>query len=312
MKPRKLFDLEICGRKIRLGERTLVMGVVNVTPDSFSDGGLYMDTEHAIERGIKLAHQGADWIDVGGESTRPGSKPVPLDEELRRVLLVIRGLKWKLPSLVISIDTTKAEVAEEAVRAGASVINDVSGLSFDPKVAEVARQFRTPLILMHMRGRPATMQRGPFARSIRQALEAGLKRSIHRALFSGVRRSQLIVDPGLGFGKTRRQNFEILGGLSWLAKFGLPILVGSSRKSFVAAVTAGEGIDASRGKKGASRRLGREAKPKNAASSQELQSGDAAAVTASILGGAHIVRVHDVAGLLPAVRFSDAVLAAIG
>lgn len=310
MKPRRQFELKIRDRKIRLGERTLVMGVVNVTPDSFSDGGHYLDPERAIHHGLELLRQGADWIDIGGESTRPGSKPVPLEEELRRVLMVIRELKRKLPSVVISIDTTKAEVAEEAVRAGASIINDVSGLRFDPRIAEVARRHRTPLILMHMRGRPETMQQEPFARSIWRSLDESFKRSIHRALSAGVRRSQLIVDPGLGFGKTRRQNFEILAQLERLAKFRLPILVGTSRKSFVQAVVTGEGIEPSRKIKRAGGPWRLTSGPKSGQIvSMLLQAGDAAAVAVSILGGAHIVRVHDVAGMLPAVRLADAVRA---
>jgi dihydropteroate synthase len=307
MKPRRQFELRIQGRKVLLGERTLIMGVVNVTPDSFSDGGLYFEPAPAIEQGLKLAREGADWIDVGGESTRPGSKPVAAEEELRRVLPVIRGLKRREPSLPISIDTTKAEVAEEAVRAGAAIINDVSGLRFDPGIAEIAAHYKTPLILMHMRGRPETMQRGPFVRFIWRSLRSGLSRSINTALRAGVRRSQLIIDPGLGFGKTRRQNFEILAGLSRLARVGLPVLVGTSRKSFLQAVVAGEGLDPSRARGTEPWRItvrGIPA-PEDLAA---LRIGDAAAAAVSVLGGAHIVRVHDVAAALPAVRIADALL----
>jgi dihydropteroate synthase len=286
MSRRPTFELELRGRKILLGERTLVMGVLNVTPDSFSDGGRYFDADRAIQHGLELARQGADWIDVGGESTRPGAKPVAAEEELRRVLPVIRGLHRKRPALPISIDTTKAEVAEAAVRAGASILNDVSGLRFDPGLAEVARRHRTALILMHLRGRPETMQQQPFARSIWRSLRHGLERSVERALAAGVRRSQLILDPGLGFGKSRRQNFEILAHLERLQSFRLPVLVGSSRKSFVRDVGASYGVP--------------------------LQVADTAAVTAAILAGAHIIRVHDVAALLPAVRIADAILAAVG
>lgn len=306
MKPRPTFGLRIQGRDVRLGERTLIMGVVNVTPDSFSDGGLYFKPERAVAHAVELARQGADWIDVGGESTRPGSKGVSAEEELRRVLPVIRGIRRRLPALPISIDTTKADVAEEAVRAGAGIINDVSGLRFDTRIAEVARRHRTPLILMHIRGRPETMQRRPFARSVWRSLDQGLARSIRHALAAGVRRSQLIIDPGLGFGKSRRQNFEILAHLERLSKFRLPILVGTSRKSFVQAVVAGEGVEPS---------PKREGRPWQLTSGREgrlepflpLQTGDAAAVVLSILGGAHIVRVHDVAAVLPAVRIADAV-----
>lgn len=308
MLSRSLLELAIKGHRTRVGERTLVMGVVNVTPDSFSDGGRFLDPDRAIEHALELARQGADWVDIGGESTRPGSKPVSAEEELSRVLPVVRGLHRRRPGLPISIDTTKAGVAEAAVLAGASVINDVSGLRFDPRLAEVARRHRTPLILMHLRGRPETMQQEPFARSIWRSLREGLAGSIRRALAAGVRRSQLIIDPGLGFGKSRRQNFEILAHLDRLQDFGLPIMVGTSRKSFVQAVSAGEGSEPSPAKRSpsdwplASDKRARHAVP--------LQFGDAAAVAASILAGAHIVRVHDVAAALPAVRIADAILAA--
>jgi dihydropteroate synthase len=307
MKPRRQFELRIDGRKVLLDERTVIMGVVNVTPDSFSDGGLYFEPARAIEHGLRLAREGADWIDVGGESTRPGSKPVAAEEQLRRVLPVIRGLRRRKPSLTISIDTTKADVAEEAVRAGAAIINDVSGLRFDARIAAVARQYKTPLILMHMRGRPETMQRRPFARSIWRSVREGLERSIARALAAGVPRSQLIVDPGLGFGKTRRQNFQLLAHLGRLARFGLPILVGASRKSFVQAVIAGEGLQP----RGAPRAVPWRIAAQRKASPEDLvalRSGDAAAVAVSILAGAHIVRVHDVASVLPAVRLADALI----
>ena len=282
------------------------MGIVNVTPDSFSDGGRYLDAERAIEHGLDLAKQGADWIDVGGESTRPGAKAVSAEEEIRRVLPVVRGLHRKRPSLVISIDTTKAEVAEAAARAGASVINDVSGLRFEPRIAEVARRFRTGLVLMHLRGNPQTMQQKPFARQVWRSIREGLAHSVERALAAGVKRSQLVIDPGLGFGKSRWQNFEILAQLDRLQEFRLPILVGTSRKSFVQAIASGEGLEA--------RRTPRSHWPLvtgvGAQHAAPLQTGDAAAVVASILSGAHIVRVHDVAAVLPAVRIADAILAA--
>ncbi|MGA2630070.1 MAG: dihydropteroate synthase [Terriglobia bacterium] len=313
MPSRPLLELAIKDRRTRVGERTLVMGVVNVTPDSFSDGGRFLDPGRAIEHALELARQGADWVDIGGESTRPGSKPVSAEEELSRVLPVVRELHRRRPGLPISIDTTKAEVAEAAVLAGASVINDVSGLRFDPHLAEVARRHRTPLILMHLRGRPETMQQEPFARSIWRSLREGLAGSIRRALAAGVRHSQLIIDPGLGFGKSRRQNFEILAHLDRLQDFGLPIMVGTSRKSFVQAVSAGEGLDPQRGR-GHAWPLTRGGRTRSAAeraqSSPLLALGDAAAVAASILAGAHIVRVHDVAAALPAVRLADAILAA--
>ena len=308
MTPRSIHTLRIAGRGVPLGERTLIMGVLNVTPDSFSDGGLYLDSKTAVEHGLEMARQGADWIDVGGESTRPGSQPVKPEEEIERVLPVIRGLHRRAPELPISIDTTKALVAQEAVRAGATIINDVSGLRFDVGLADVARRQRTPLVLMHMRGQPRTMQQQPFAKSIARSLGRGLAWSVQRALARGVARSQIVIDPGLGFGKTRRQNFEIMAALGRLRRFELPILVGSSRKSFVQAVAAGEPLDPREGK-GRSRGPWKlmSAGHSSAEPPLALQIGDAAALVALILGGAHVVRVHDVAAMIPAVRIADAI-----
>ena len=320
MSLRPRYTIRVADRKVELGRRTLVMGVLNVTPDSFSDGGLYFARASAIRRGLELARQGADWIDVGGESTRPGSRPISAEEELHRVLPVIRALARRLPDTPISIDSTKSDVAEAAVRAGASIINDVSGLRFDAEIARIAARYGTPLILMHLRGRPETMQRKPFARSVWRSVREGLAASIRRARALGVRRSQLIIDPGLGFGKSRHQSYELLAHLRRLHEFRLPLLVGTSRKSFVQAVAGGEGLDAPRSSKRArsltaqsgywkllpSKRLATGA----AAVPEALRIGDAAAVVASILASAHIVRVHDVASALPAVRIADALLEA--
>jgi dihydropteroate synthase len=323
---RSTFELEVGVRKVSLGKRTLIMGVLNVTPDSFSDGGLYLAPERAVQRGLQLVREGADWIDVGGESTRPRSHPVSTEEELRRVLPVIRGLRRKLGSIPIAIDSTKAEVAEEALGAGANIVNDVSGLRFDPRLAEVARRHRAPLILMHLRGRPETMQVKPFAQDIWRSLTHGFETSIRRAVAAGMRRSQIILDPGLGFGKSRRQNYEILASLEKLRRFRLPVLVGSSRKSFVQAIVAGEGLDPSRaGARGLARPRISRAMQRGVifrrhlelaggaslgllTDSAPLAIGDAAAVVAAILGGAHIVRAHDPAVILPAVRVADALL----
>lgn len=309
MKTRPHFEISVMGRKVRLGERTLIMGVLNSTPDSFSDGGLYLDPAAAIRRGVEMARQGADWIDVGGESTRPGARPVTAEEELARVLPVIRGLRRKLPLLPISIDTTKAAVAERALEAGAAILNDISGLRFEPRLADVARAGGCPLILMHIRGRPRDMQQRPFARSIWRSLEEGLASSIERAVTHGVRRRQLILDPGLGFGKTRAQNFEILARLDRLQRFRLPLLVGSSRKSFVRAIVGGEGLVPAAPAKGRGNR-GASLAGKNPPSG--LPFGDAAAVATAILNGAHIVRVHDVEQMAPAVRIADAVAQSAG
>jgi dihydropteroate synthase len=314
------FQIEAGGRTIMMGTRTLIMGVLNVTPDSFSDGGRYFDPLRAVEHGVELARQGADWIDVGGESTRPGSQPVSAEEELRRVMPVIRNLRRTLRGVPISIDTTKAQVANQALEAGANILNDISGLRFELRLAEVAGRHGAPLILMHTRGRPETMQRQPFARDIWRSLVNGLETSIRRALAAGVRRSQLILDPGLGFGKSRRQNYEILAGLERLQRFHLPLLIGASRKSFVQAIVSGEGLDVLpsprprarywplAGPRGNESERRRDQPEHNIAS---LLTGDAAVVVAAILGGAHIVRVHEPAAILPAVRVADALLAAL-
>jgi len=313
------FQLDVAGRKVVMGARTLIMGVLNVTPDSFSDGGRYFDPIRAVERGVELINQGADWIDVGGESTSPGSQPVSAEEELRRVLPVIHSLRRKLKSVPISIDTTKAEVAEQALDIGADILNDISGLRFDPRLAKIAHQRGSPLILMHTRGKPENMQRQPFTQDIWRSITRGLETSIRRGLAAGVRRSQIVLDPGLGFGKARRQNYEILGGLEKLRRFRLPFLIGASRKSFVRAIVAGEDLNAlpaprpggralsKAGKRGRESDRQHEPHPQN---STLLPTGDAAVVTAAILGGAHIVRVHDPAAILPAVRVADALLAA--
>jgi len=313
------FQIELGGHKVTLGARTLIMGVLNVTPDSFSDGGRYFDPVRAVQRGVELARQGADWIDVGGESARPGAQPVTVEQELQRVLPVIRGLRRTLRNVPISIDTTKAEVAEQALNAGANILNDISGLRFDLRLAEVARRYRAPLVLMHLRGRPETMQRKPFARDIWRSLAKGFETSIRRAFTAGVARSRLILDPGLGFGKSRRQNYEILAGLQRLQRFHLPLLIGASRKSFVQAIVAGERLDLSQAPRPGARcwpiaRTHHDESERRHDTRQQspvlLLTGDAAVVVAAILGGTHIVRVHDPGAILPAVRVADALLAA--
>lgn len=315
--PRPRFEILINNRRVRLGERTLIAGVLNVTPDSFSDGGRFSEPRKAIQHAIAMARAGADWIDVGGESTRPGARPVTPDEELRRVLPVIRGIYKRLPQIPISIDTTKAVVADAAIQAGASIINDVSGLRFDPAIGEVARQRRVPLVLMHMHGRPSTMQQRPFARFAMRSVMRGLAWSVQKALALGVRRSQLIVDPGLGFGKSRRQNYELIARLSCLRGIHLPVMVGASRKSFIQAVVRGEEID-SAAPRGVARRKRADYWAITKVSSRlkesdqaALDCGDAAAVAASIVAGAHIIRVHNVAAAVAAARVADAVLAAV-
>ena len=279
---RKKLKLRLPSRMLLLGERTLVMGILNVTPDSFSDGGLFFDPEAAVARALAIERAGADLIDLGGESTRPGSEGVPAEEELRRVLPVLDGLRGKI-KIPISIDTAKSQVAEAAAIAGAEILNDVTGLRADPRIAEVARRRKLPLILMHMRGRPRTMQKQPFARDVVRDVVAGLRRAVAAARRAGVPKSQIVLDPGIGFGKSWPQNFELLERLPELAKLGFPLLLGTSRKSFIGKILGG-------------------------ATKEERVSGTAATVAASILGGAHIVRVHDVAEMVEVARVADAVI----
>ncbi len=228
---RRKFKLRLLSRTLSLGERTLVMGVLNVTPDSFSDGGLFLATDAAVARGLEIERAGADILDIGAESTRPGSTGVSADEELRRILPVLEKLHGKI-KIPISIDTSKSEVAEAAAATGAEILNDVTGLRNDPRIAEVARRRKLPLILMHMRGEPHTMQKGPFAKDVVRDVLAGLRRAITLARRAGIPKSQIIIDPGIGFGKNYSQNFELLARLPEIARLGFPLLVGTSRKSF--------------------------------------------------------------------------------
>lgn len=285
MKPRKKFRLKLRSETLTLGERTIVMGVLNVTPDSFSDGGKYDEPEIAIERALVMEREGADLLDIGGESTRPGAEETSAAEELDRILPVLEGLRGRL-KIPVSIDTRRAEVAEITIRAGAEIINDVSGLKNDARLAEVAAKNGVPLILMHMRGEPRTMQRGPFARDVMKDVAQGLRESIAKARKAGVAKTQIILDPGIGFGKSYAQNYELIEKLPRLAALGYPLLVGTSRKGFLGATLAHDG------------------KP---APPEDRIWGTAATVTASILGGAHIVRVHDVAEMVQVARVADCV-----
>jgi dihydropteroate synthase len=286
MNRRKLFRLKLPSRTLVLGKRTLIMGVLNVTPDSFSDGRKFYLEEHAIEHALHMESAGADLIDIGAESTRPGSKGISAEEELKRLLPVLGGLR-RLLKVPVSVDTQKAEVAEAALDAGAEIINDISGLRADPRIAEVAARRRVPLILMHMRGEPRTMQKGPFARDVIEDVMHGLRKSVAIAREAGVAKSQIILDPGIGFGKSFAQNYEVLQKLPQLAKLGYPLLVGTSRKGFLGAT------------------LARNGKP---ASPEERIWGTAATVTVSILNGAHIVRVHDVNEMVHVARVADCIL----
>jgi dihydropteroate synthase len=283
MTPRKEFKLKLPSRTLVLGERTLIMGVLNITPDSFFDGGKFFDTARAIEHALTMESAGADLLDIGGESTRPGSSGTSAKEELARVLPVLQGLRGVL-KIPISIDTQKLEVAEAALDAGAEIINDISSLKSDPRLAAIAARRRVSLVLMHMRGEPRSMQRAGFARDVLKDVMRGLRKSVAIARKAGVPRSQIILDPGIGFGKSFAQNYELLEKLPQLAKLGYPLLVGTSRKGFLGAT------------------LARDGKP---APPEERIWGTAATVTASILNGAHIVRVHDVPGMVQVARVAD-------
>jgi len=261
-----------------------MMGVLNVTPDSFSDGGKFFEPGRAIEHALEMEKAGADLLDIGGESTRPGSQGTPAETEIARVLPVLEGLRGRL-KIPVSIDTRKAEVAEAAMAAGAEIINDVSGLKHDPAMARVGARHRVPLILMHMRGEPETMQKGPFARDVMKDVTQGLRASVALARKAGVAKSQIILDPGIGFGKSVQQNYEVLRQLPELAKLGYPLLVGTSRKGFLGTT------------------LGRDGK---VLAPDERLWATAATLTASILGGAHIVRVHDVAEMAQVAQVADA------
>jgi dihydropteroate synthase len=283
---RKTFRLKLPSRTLVLGERTLVMGVLNVTPDSFSDGGKFLDPRSAIEHALGMERAGADLLDIGGESTRPGSTGTGAETELARILPILEGLRGAL-KIPISVDTRKSEVAEAAISAGTQIINDISGLRSDPRIAEVAQRRGVPLVLMHMRGEPQTMQKGPFARDVMNDVMQGLRTSITTARKARVGKSQIIIDPGIGFGKSFEQNYELLRRLPELAKLGCPLLVGTSRKGFLGATLARDG---------------------KAAPADDRLWATAATVTASILGGAHIVRVHDVTEMAQVARVADCLL----
>ncbi len=290
MLTRKRYRLRLPSRTLVLGERTLIMGVLNVTPDSFFDGGVYLDAPSAIGRALALERAGADLIDIGGESTRPGADPVSADEELARVMPVLEGLRDKI-RIPISLDTQKAAVAEAGIAVGVELINDVSALRSDPALAEVIRRRRVALILMHMRGTPSTMHKGPFASNATRDVFSGLKAAVGRAARAGLAKSQILIDPGFGFGKKYEQNYELLAHLQELGKLGYPLVVGTSRKVFI-------GWKLARDRK----------EPPWPIEKREW--GTAATVTAAILGGAHIVRVHDVEEMAQVARITDAIVAA--
>jgi len=289
MESRRTYSLAWGRFRLELGIRTCIMGVLNVTPDSFSDGGAFFDTDAAVAHGERLVADGADIIDVGGESTRPFSDAVSRDEEIRRVVPVIERLAGRIP-VPISIDTAKAPVAEAAIAAGAGIINDVSALRSDPKMADTAARRGVPVVLMHMVGTPKTMQIDPAYDDLIQEIRRFLTDAVADAEKKGVDRSKLILDPGIGFGKTVEHNCTLHRRLSEFADLGLPLLVGSSRKAFIR------------------KTLGGTAEEALVPDHPLVETGSQAAVCAAIFNGAHIVRVHNVANTRATADVADAIL----
>ncbi|MBZ5619541.1 MAG: dihydropteroate synthase [Acidobacteriia bacterium] len=276
---RKLFYWKLKQREIKLGERTVLMGVLNITPDSFTDGGKYSDPDRAFARALELEELGADIIDIGAESTRPGSARIPAAEELRRLVPVLKRLKGRL-SVPISVDTYKAEVAERAIELGAEIINDPSGLTFEPQLSRVVSNHDAGLVINHMRGRPETWSKlGPMPDPV-GTIARDLEAAVSRARHVGIDKTRLVIDPGIGFGKRKEQNSLILGRLPELAGLDVPLMVGPSHKHFLAHESL-----------------------------EETRYATAAAVAVCVLGGAHIVRVHDVRQMRAAADVADEILA---
>jgi dihydropteroate synthase len=282
------FNLEWGKHRLDFGRRTLIMGVLNVTPDSFSDGGKFFSLDGAVAQGYKLFEDGADILDIGGESTRPFSDPVSEEEEIQRVVPVIEKLSKRIP-IPISIDTTKAGVAEQAVKAGASMINDVSSLRFDPKMASVVVDYAVPVILMHMLGNPKTMQIEPTYDDLIGEIKAFFENAIDLAENMGISRSKIIIDPGIGFGKTVGHNLLLIQRLHEFKTLKVPIMIGTSRKAFIRNLLKGN--------------TGEEVN----ADAVIVERGTQASVAAAILNGAHIVRVHNVANTRVTVKITDAI-----
>lgn len=277
---RRGFSLRLGARVLELGERTAIMGIVNVTPDSFSDGGTFLDPAAAIGHGLRLVGEGADILDVGGESTRPGAKPVSEQEEVRRVVPVVRELAAR-SGVPVSVDTSKAVVAEAALAAGATIVNDISALRFDPRLGEVVARSGAALVIMHMQGTPRTMQQAPHYDDLLGEVIADLAAAVGRAVAAGVDPDRILVDPGIGFGKNLEHNLELLDRLGELAVLGRAILVGPSRKAFI-----GRLLDLP---------------------AAERIEGTIAACCCVADRGAHVVRVHDVGPVRRALRVADAI-----
>ncbi len=262
-------------------KKTYIMGILNVTPDSFSDGGLFFDKSTAVKRALQMCEEGADIIDIGGESTRPGSEPVPVEEELRRTIPVIEAIAKEIP-IPISIDTYKAEVAQRALDAGASIVNDISGLRYDTGMPRVIAEYKVPVVVMHIRGKPKDMQINPVYEALIPEIMDYLRGSIRLALDAGIQDDMIVIDPGIGFGKTFEQNLNIIHNLQELTSLERPVLIGASRKAFIGKILGDE-------------------------SPGERFEGTAAAVAISILNGANIIRVHDLKEMVKVAKVADAI-----
>jgi dihydropteroate synthase len=282
------YSLEWGKHRLDFGKRTCIMGVLNVTPDSFSDGGKFFSLDGAVAQGYKLFEDGADILDIGGESTRPFSHQVSEEEEIQRVIPVIEKLSKCIP-IPISIDTTKAGVAEQAIKAGASMINDVSSLRFDPKMANIAVDYGVPVILMHMLGNPKTMQIEPAYDDLIGEIKAFFENAIDQAENKGISRLKIIIDPGIGFGKTVGHNLLLIQRLHEFKTLKVPIMIGTSRKAFIRNLLKDNPAEEIH------------------ADSVMVESGTQASVAAAILNGAHIVRVHNVANTRATVKITDAI-----
>jgi len=269
------------GFNLDFSKKTHIMGILNVTPDSFSDGGLFFDKERAVEHAMRMVEEGADIIDVGGESTRPGASRVDEDEELRRVIPVIEAISEKV-NVPISIDTYKARVAETALRAGADMVNDISGLRFDPEMAEVVARYGVPVVVMHIKGTPRDMQKNLRYKALIPEIMDYLREGIEIARRAGIKDDMIIIDPGIGFGKTVEHNLEIIHRLSEFKGFEKPILIGTSRKSFIGRVLGDVPVT-------------------------ERLEGTAASFAIAIFNGANIIRVHDVKEMVRVARVADAI-----
>jgi len=275
------FTLDFKDRQLSLNKRVAVMGILNVTPDSFFDGGRYLRQDAALRRVEKMVQEGVDVIDIGGESTRPGSQSVSLRQELKRVIPLIRRAEelFKVP---LCVDTYKAQVAREAIEAGARMINDISGLRFDKEMARVAASYNVPVVIMHIRGTPRIMQRNPRYENLIEEIISYLRKGIDIALAAGVSLGNIIVDPGIGFGKTVRHNLQIIKNLAELKTLGRPILIGISRKSFIGKVLN--------------------------LPPEERFEGGLTAVSLAVLAGARIIRTHDVKSTRRVVDMVQAIL----